>query len=233
MQQKRSRIALEQQKILSVSLHWFVALEMQSQHCNRSFLDEKAVESWFRFLACHNYCRVGRKYVVIHLLIVRNCKPQFVLFSWHLNNWVKTNLNKFLWSPLLMNGLLINFPSLLGHSMSFLMCFFLSHKRKTRIFCSSVLSILEVSLIEIDPDQKPTLILDYNAGKGGFGQLDQNVSEYIRRRKTVSWPIIVLYNTYLWCWSIQRFSDHEKWQSTLGTENFLERTLHTTCSGSG
>lgn len=43
-------------------------------------------------------------------------------------------------------------------------------------------------------NNKPALILDYNQGKGGVDQLDQNVDEFTCRRKTVRWPLIVFYN---------------------------------------
>lgn len=41
---------------------------------------------------------------------------------------------------------------------------------------------------------KPTMILDYNRGKAGVDQLDQNIDEFTCRRKTVRWPLIVFYN---------------------------------------
>lgn len=44
------------------------------------------------------------------------------------------------------------------------------------------------------PDNKPALIFDYNVGKKGVDQLDQNVEEYTCRRKTVRWPLLLFFN---------------------------------------
>ena len=38
------------------------------------------------------------------------------------------------------------------------------------------------------------MILDYNFGKKGVDQFDQNIEEYACRRKTVRWPLLVFYN---------------------------------------
>ena len=41
---------------------------------------------------------------------------------------------------------------------------------------------------------KPELIHDFNFGKKGVDQLDENVEEFTCRRKTVRWPLLVFYN---------------------------------------
>ena len=47
---------------------------------------------------------------------------------------------------------------------------------------------------EVAENNKPALIFDYNKGKGGVDQLDQNIDEFTCRRKTVRWPLVVFYN---------------------------------------
>ena len=46
------------------------------------------------------------------------------------------------------------------------------------------------------PDQanKPEMILDYNTGKKGVDQFDQNIEKFTCRRKTVRWPLLLFYN---------------------------------------
>jgi hypothetical protein len=41
---------------------------------------------------------------------------------------------------------------------------------------------------------KPALILDYNYGKKGVDQFDQNIEEFTCRRKTVRWPLLLFFN---------------------------------------
>ena len=41
---------------------------------------------------------------------------------------------------------------------------------------------------------KPEMILDYNIGKKGVDQFDQNIEKFTCRRKTVRWPVLFFYN---------------------------------------
>ena len=55
----------------------FVAIELQPQHRNNSFLDKKSSsESWEYFSVDHNDCRVERK----SYLLIKNAKHNFQLF---------------------------------------------------------------------------------------------------------------------------------------------------------
>ena len=45
-----------------------------------------------------------------------------------------------------------------------------------------------------DPANRPQMILDYNRGKGGVDQLDENLAEFSCVRKTVRWPLLVFFN---------------------------------------
>jgi hypothetical protein len=45
-----------------------------------------------------------------------------------------------------------------------------------------------------DTLQRPQMILDYNQGKGGVDQMDENVAEFSCVRKTLRWPLLVFYN---------------------------------------
>lgn len=45
-----------------------------------------------------------------------------------------------------------------------------------------------------DPSQRPQMILDYNEGKGGVDQMDENLAEFTCIRKTVRWPLLIFYN---------------------------------------
>lgn len=45
-----------------------------------------------------------------------------------------------------------------------------------------------------DELQRPDMILDYNIGKGGVDQMDENVEEFSCVRKTVRWPLLVFLN---------------------------------------
>ena len=45
-----------------------------------------------------------------------------------------------------------------------------------------------------DPQLRPQMILDYNGGKGGEDQMDENVGEFSCIRKTVRWPLLVFFN---------------------------------------
>ena len=45
-----------------------------------------------------------------------------------------------------------------------------------------------------DPANRPEMILDYNVGKGGVDQLDENLGEFSCLRKTVRWPLLVFFN---------------------------------------
>ena len=41
---------------------------------------------------------------------------------------------------------------------------------------------------------KREIIADYNHGKKGVDQFDQNIEEFTCRRKTVRWPLLFFYN---------------------------------------
>ena len=43
-------------------------------------------------------------------------------------------------------------------------------------------------------NNKPALIEDYNFGKKGVDQMDENVEEFTSRRKTLRWPLLVFFN---------------------------------------
>lgn len=43
-------------------------------------------------------------------------------------------------------------------------------------------------------DNKPEMIIDYNFGKKGVDQLDEEVEEFTCRRKTVRWPLLIFFN---------------------------------------
>ena len=43
-------------------------------------------------------------------------------------------------------------------------------------------------------DQKPQIILDYNATKGGVDNLDKVVACYSCQRRTNRWPLVIFYN---------------------------------------
>ena len=45
-----------------------------------------------------------------------------------------------------------------------------------------------------DELRRPDMILDYNHGKGGVDQMDENVEEFSCVRKTVIWPLLVFFN---------------------------------------
>ena len=80
------------------------------------------------------------------------------------------------------------------HQNKIVLLSFIPKRNKNVLLLSSSHSGNEAE--RVDSNQKPTLIMDYNAGKGGVDQLDQNVNEYTCRRKTVRWPLIVLYNIF-------------------------------------
>jgi len=42
--------------------------------------------------------------------------------------------------------------------------------------------------------RRPEMILDYNQGKGGVDQMDENIEEFSCVRKTVRWPLLVFFN---------------------------------------
>ena len=44
------------------------------------------------------------------------------------------------------------------------------------------------------PKNKPIMIADYNQGKGGVDQMDENVTEFSTVRKTSRWPLLVFFN---------------------------------------
>ena len=50
------------------------------------------------------------------------------------------------------------------------------------------------SIAAEDEHKRPEIILDYNRGKGGVDQMDENVEEFSCVRKTVRWPLLVFFN---------------------------------------
>ena len=49
---------------------------------------------------------------------------------------------------------------------------------------------------EVVPENanKPRMILDYNTGKKGVDQMDENVEQFTCRRKTVRWPLLIFFD---------------------------------------
>lgn len=45
-----------------------------------------------------------------------------------------------------------------------------------------------------DPKMRPEMITDYNLGKGGVDQMDENLAEFSSVRKTARWPLLVFFN---------------------------------------
>ena len=48
--------------------------------------------------------------------------------------------------------------------------------------------------VEEGPQQKPTMIMDYNQTKGGVDTFDENIEEYTCRRKINRWPLLMYFN---------------------------------------
>ena len=77
------------------------------------------------------------------------------------------------------------------HANKIVLVSYIPKKNKNVILLSSSHSGNSISP---EDRNKPTMILDYNRGKAGVDQLDQNIDEFTCRRKTVRWPLIVFYN---------------------------------------
>ncbi|XP_060754181.1 uncharacterized protein LOC132864778 [Neoarius graeffei] len=64
-------------------------------------------------------------------------------------------------------------------------------KGKNVVLMSTLHRDVEISSGE---DQKPTIICDYNATKGGVDNLDKVTDAYSTKRMTARWPLVIFYN---------------------------------------
>lgn len=64
-------------------------------------------------------------------------------------------------------------------------------KGKNVVLMSTLHKNAEISTRE---DQKPSVILDYNATKGGVDNLDKVTGSYSTKRMTARWPLVIFYN---------------------------------------
>ncbi|XP_027874871.1 piggyBac transposable element-derived protein 4-like [Xiphophorus couchianus] len=64
-------------------------------------------------------------------------------------------------------------------------------KGKNVVLMSTLHKNAEISTRE---DHKPTMILDYNATKGGVDNLDKVTGSYSTKRMTARWPLVIFYN---------------------------------------
>ena len=64
-------------------------------------------------------------------------------------------------------------------------------KGKNVVLMSTLHNNAEISTRE---DQKPSMILDYNATKGGVDNLDKVTGSYSTKRMTARWPLVIYYN---------------------------------------
>ena len=80
--------------------------------------------------------------------------------------------------------------STFGFHEKVLIVSFVPKKNKSVNLISSLHSSPEVSHVE----NKPQVILDYNAAKSGVDTMDQNVRKYSCKRRTLRWPMCLFYN---------------------------------------
>ncbi|XP_029907418.1 piggyBac transposable element-derived protein 4-like [Myripristis murdjan] len=64
-------------------------------------------------------------------------------------------------------------------------------KGKNVVLMSTLHKNAEINTRE---DQKPSMILDYNATKGGVDNLDKVTGSYSTKRMTARWPLVIFYN---------------------------------------
>ena len=77
------------------------------------------------------------------------------------------------------------------HENKIVMVSYIPKRNKNVVLLSSSHSGCE---IVTSHNNKPQMILDYNFGKKGVDQFDQNIEEYTCRRKTVRWPLLLFFN---------------------------------------
>jgi len=68
---------------------------------------------------------------------------------------------------------------------------YIPKKNKCVVLQSTLHKTKELS---VGSENKPNIILDYNATKGGVDTLDKMIANYSTRRKTNRWPITVFAN---------------------------------------
>ena len=78
------------------------------------------------------------------------------------------------------------------HDANIVLVSYLPKKNKNVVLLSSSHCAAQVE----GPQNKPSIILQYNSIKGGVDTLDENVERFTCRRKTVRWPLLLLYNTF-------------------------------------
>jgi hypothetical protein len=78
-----------------------------------------------------------------------------------------------------------------NHEKRAVLCSYVPKKNKNVLLISSAQNTNSVSDRE---DKKPTLILEYNAGKGGVDLMDSRIEDFSCKRKTARYPLIFLFN---------------------------------------
>lgn len=68
---------------------------------------------------------------------------------------------------------------------------YMPKKNKNVILMSTLHKAAEISTRE---DRKPTMILEYNANKGGVDNLDKVTGTYSCKRRTACWPLAIIHN---------------------------------------
>lgn len=68
---------------------------------------------------------------------------------------------------------------------------YMPKKNKNVILMSTLHKAAEISTRE---DRKPTMILEYNANKGGVDNLDKVAGTYSCKRRTTRWPLAIFHN---------------------------------------
>ena len=77
------------------------------------------------------------------------------------------------------------------HENKIMLVSYLAKKNKNVIMLSSSHSDKKILP---HMDNKPAMIADYNFGKKGVDQMDEEVEEFTCRRKTVRWPFVLFFN---------------------------------------